>query len=780
MDKLAFKTLHASVRLGRVAILVDNTDKDWQQTCLRIIEFFSQLWGGAYNVIIPTDGNQIDKRFWTILETFDPDYLYRYGKSGEDVFLSKPAEYNAWLDEQVAAAKDSYTTIEAARADVDKHLRNAWIRSSFQISSELQNEIKTRLAPFWLEQYAVSPGAITAGSLNPWPLTNISKIVLNTNHPNRIAELTAPPELIPPLWLASVTGRFTSTMNQALEQAGIGRERFDFGEEKIGQLLEFCLTGAFRGPWAMRSGDNILLDLEGTTPFSLSMLQLGLYRSTLYQDWLEPLLVVVGNTFEDFCLYYSLSRLRQRVVWLLPSITEKAISNVEQKSWSRVETRYLFQLRNAGTSAQSETGTSCLTYSLSSIEVDAVIRCLSSFAADFRGKEIKRADEISSLIRFPLVAVERDNFQRDISVQLTGDVSMSPFATPKPKQFHPIHPHEHRYIAQLTVAGESPPKHAELGTRIVIDKRLTTGEARIGKYGPCFFCPNVGYFGGDIDTVLVRPQLRLPPLDVIVGDLAKNAGYESRLSDKGVYADESVVKWGSLAAIGVFLRTPPLRSLLDQYLVTTNSKDGEGDFLSSDRRRYLDFKSIKNIVGNAASSVIDLLISKQILYRGFIFGCSYCRNSDWFSIAEITQEFKCRRCGRQQTYTKQHWKMPEEPAWAYKLDSEESFTFTTDREFWKPSAPKPDVEADFFCVPDGVLTAGEAKKENSLGKSPSEENQRIKKYRHLVNRLSVRQLVFATTSTAWRKETIAAVNEAFANMASVQISFLNASHLLEG
>jgi hypothetical protein len=370
MDKLAFKTLHASVRPGRVAILVDNTDKDWQQTCLRIIEFFSQLWGGAYNIIIPTDGNQIDKRFWTILETFDPDYLYRYGKSGEDVFLSKPAEYNAWLDEQVAAAKDSYTTIEAARADVDKHLRNAWIRSSFEISSELQNEIKTRLAPFWLEQYAVSPGAITAGSLNPWPLTNISKIVLNANHPNRIAELTAPPDLIPPLWLASVTGRFTSTMNQALEQAGIGRERFDFGEEKIGQLLEFCLTAAFRGPWAMRSGDNILVDLEGTTPFSFSMLQLGLYRSTLYQDWLEPLLVVVGNTFEDFCLYYSLSRLRQRVVWLLPSITENAISNVEQKSGSRVETRYLFQLRNAGTSAQSETGTSCLTYSLSSIELD--------------------------------------------------------------------------------------------------------------------------------------------------------------------------------------------------------------------------------------------------------------------------------------------------------------------------------------------------------------------------------------------------------------------------
>ena len=79
------------------------------------------------------------------------------------------------------------------------------------------------------------------------------------------------------------------------------------------------------------------------------------------------------------------------------------------------------------------------------------------------------------------------------------------------------------------------------------------------------------------------------------------------------------------------------------------------------------------------------------------------------------------------------------PAWFYKLDeliyqgyrqgmaisllaldylkanSRESFTFATDREFWKPKAPKPEMEVDLFCAPDGVFTVGEAKTQDSLG-----------------------------------------------------------------
>jgi hypothetical protein len=108
--------------------------------------------------------------------------------------------------------------------------------------------------------------------------------------------------------------------------------------------------------------------------------------------------------------------------------------------------------------------------------------------------------------------------------------------------------------------------------------------------------------------------------------------------------------------------------------------------------------------------------------------------------------------------------------------SKESFTFSTDREFWKPGAPKPDVEVDFFCAPDGVFTVGEAKTENSLGAGTADEDAKIKKYRDLVRGLSIRQLVFATMSRSWRKET--AVTDAFDGPPHVRVVFLDASELL--
>ena len=94
------------------------------------------------------------------------------------------------------------------------------------------------------------------------------------------------------------------------------------------------------------------------------MLELGLYRSTRYPAWQEPLIVVVGNRFEDFCLYYCLSRLRDRVVWSLPSITNRAIDGEVNNAMSRVEMHFSFGLRSAAKWNQSQRGIACLTYSL--------------------------------------------------------------------------------------------------------------------------------------------------------------------------------------------------------------------------------------------------------------------------------------------------------------------------------------------------------------------------------------------------------------------------------
>jgi hypothetical protein len=797
-----FKTIHAAVRPARLAVLIDRADGDWEHICLRIIEFFSRLWGGAYNVIVPTDGKSIDERFWQILEAFDPDYVYAYRKSGEDVRLARPDRYKAALDAHVAhwTAKFGGEGEDNVRKQIDESLRGS-TESTFGISAELQREIKVRLAPFWFQESAVEAGGVGAGMQVSFPLTDLTKIMSNTEHPDRVAEINVPRDTLPRLWFGSACGLIDDIAAEQFEAISVQRDLFDFEQGDLVQLVQFVVAGAIRQPYAYRADKRNFFEMDGIVPFQLSMLQLGLYRSTKYQHWTEPLVLVAGNTVDDFCLYYCLSRLRERVVWVLPEVTESALAS-EKTKVSRHELNFVSQLRREEMSPRSTGGLVCIAYSLDAAGVAAVIERLSSSPLGKFRSAVGATKDFARFVRFPLTAVERDNFQRDIPIQLSDDVSISPFSTPKPKNFRTIHPYEHRYITQLTVAGEAPPKHWDLGKSVIVDSRMTTHEVRVGKDGPAYFCPNIAYFGGDIDTVLVRPHLRLSPLAKVLGELAATRGYECRPSDKGIYADETIAKWGGLAEVASFLRDAPKRALLDQFLDRRKSEPGKGVYLSDDQRRYMDFRAVRRHMRKAATGLIDDLVSRQVFYRGFIFRCSYCRNSTWFSVGEITQEFRCKRCGRSQVYTKTHWKMPHQPAWFYKLDelvyqgyrqnmavpllaleylrskSSENFSFTTDREFWKRGGSKPDAEMDFFCVSDGVLIIGEAKKEDRLSGSPSDESREITKYKRVAAGLSARRLVLATFSNEWNPNTRERVIAAFKDMPGVSVTFLTSAELL--
>jgi hypothetical protein len=248
MATLPIKTLHASVRPARVAILIDKTDADWQHTCLRIIEIYSQLWGGAHNIIVPTDGTVIDESFWTLLEAFDPDYLYRYNKSLEDLLQSHPDKYNEIFEREVdnfVSSSGGSHDRDAAKTLVDKELRKVWL-SKLEIAPTLQQEAKVRLAPFWFQEYAVDAGAMYAGWTPGFPLTDITKIISNAEHPNRVAVIETPDDLVPKLWYSSVAGLLSSSTLEDFAKLDIAKELFSFREDNIDQLVEFTTTGTDR------------------------------------------------------------------------------------------------------------------------------------------------------------------------------------------------------------------------------------------------------------------------------------------------------------------------------------------------------------------------------------------------------------------------------------------------------------------------------------------------------------------------------------------------------
>lgn len=188
MTELPFKTINASVRPGRVAILVDKSDDDWQNTCLRIVENYSGMWGGGYNIIVPSDGNEIGSAFWTLLEVFDPDYVYRYQKTGKDLLLSTPDQYKTLLEQYFAKnpAGMGVSGSEDIREYINKSLQRAPLPTSFAITPRLNQEIKIRLAPFWFEECVVQAGAINADCDVAFPLTSLADILPTAKHPDRV------------------------------------------------------------------------------------------------------------------------------------------------------------------------------------------------------------------------------------------------------------------------------------------------------------------------------------------------------------------------------------------------------------------------------------------------------------------------------------------------------------------------------------------------------------------------------------------------------------------
>jgi len=168
----------------------------------------------------------------------------------------------------------------------------------------------------------------------------------------------------------------------------------------------------------------------------------------------------------------------------------------------------------------------------------------------------------------------------------------------------------------------------------------------------------------------------------------------------------------------------------------------------------------------------------HVLYRGFIFKCHFCRNADWFSLDELSQNFTCKRCGRTQGIkSENYWYGDHEPGWFYKLDeivyqflrhnghvtllaldhlrrkAEESFLYTTDIELTKYGAANATVELDILCVRDGVMMIGEAKKEDRLGKGKRQEIETIEGYDRVADQIGADALVFATFAEKWSEHT---------------------------
>ena len=297
---------------------MDKNDSDWMHTCLRIIEWSTSLWGGWYSVIIPTDGEEIAEPFWEILKAFDPDYLYTYQKTGLDLQISHPEKFAEDFDRRLIEWMRSYPDQDST------YSRNQildWCLKReidiLELSDNLKKQMYTRLNPFEYgdEEYRIVYGCIARQEGGIYPLTEL-KFPLQGFAKRSIAErigtfvdLDIDASLPIQLMVHSLYGKFWSKQRELLPTSDSVRVSFATPSlSEIGDILGNL--------W-----DNQRHMYEGT-PAAASLLKCVFYRSRRNNKPNTPQLFILGDGLEDYCLYYSLSRLRRSVIWLPKSLLE--------------------------------------------------------------------------------------------------------------------------------------------------------------------------------------------------------------------------------------------------------------------------------------------------------------------------------------------------------------------------------------------------------------------------------------------------------------------------
>lgn len=796
--------LFTTVRPPRIAVFVNSASQSWQAQCLHILDHFSRTWGGSANIIIPTDGQSISPIFWKLLEAFDPDTLLLYCASGSGQEIENPDTFDQAVLHQLEQWESQSGPIQDPETrqnileNFRDHLRQS--REPFAISTELQQELKLRLAPFYFLEFILEPGSFVANNDPGYPLCKVVNLIPNLKMalaPVQVPECCSifpgPEKYGDTLWFGSTFGYCYPSTLEFFKTAG----------------LQVTVTPA-DGP-AYRTRAPALAEIfDKQRQYAISIKDVAsvgasFHRPLAVQHWNQPTVVIAGDRLQDYCFYYALSSIRERVVWIHPNVfhTLANLRDGEALDDNDPTDAMLFLSSiHSHTAYSSQYGHAVVLSSVSLNKEDLEKLNTACEATSGSGPLAWTTDAPDNLVPVHALRLyEINNAHFPSIIQLSDSSEIEWFEQRRPKFLTSIQPGKMRWITELAFDGVPLPRHFALGNWMMGSAQNTTKEMRVSSEGLAFQSESLMILGGqDSEAVSSRPTIRIPkPMDIF-RTIARSSGLMCDSSDKGLYTAVALKKFGGLDMMAQFLRSGT--GQLFCKVILSNEKNQPGIFLDDERRRYLDYTALEQITGSrdAASDLCDRFIHSEIFNRGFIFRCQYCRRSAWYTLAEVSDVFICRRCRRSQVFLKRHWRMPEQPNLYYQLDEmifqglrnnmdvpvltldvlkrrvRNRLSFVEELRIWNAEDEAPVGETDLCCVSEDIVVLGEAKRGDRLANSASEETKVIAKYSQLQRAFTAKMLVFSTREPKWRDETVRKIQRAFPKY--VEIVLLTRDDLL--
>jgi hypothetical protein len=608
-------------RLGLLApAAVDGVS--WLATFEAALAAQTRFWGGAGNLIFPLAADFTEHEvFWTLADVFDPDAFVAYAPTLAEMELLEPKFYAktiAEYEENVGGKEGGERVIADARDDVVLNLHPR--PDQIEMIRQRLAPLRTRFAGG--EQLETFNASSAAG----WPFTDVADF---TELPEAIGTpLTPGLGRAQQLLATALRGRVPEGFATVLRERGIAVDEYQVEPQDLSAYVQDrWSTGAPAPPWA------------------LSEIGLGLFRTRPLFE--APASVVVGDDPWDFSLFYALKRLGG-LAWWLPS-------------WLASDPNYLSAVALAIRHDAAAEDREVLVISTS-----APGRCESAQAelAGLTGQRAPRAGDWREAIpEDPLRVSGLDGEGRSKLVQVfDGEVLELDTAIPR----HPstVPETRMRWISEVSSREWTPIRHLALGERLLPTIAADSGLARTSREGVSYFAMGALTFSGaSLEGSVRRPNLR--PLGLVeqLRAVLEPSGWACEVSDKGIYARESMDLFGGFDPLCAALLDPAVRELLDAY----THDPSPGPKLSQDRRRYLIWAHFEALLGEDAAAVVRPLQDAGVLTQGVILKCARCRQRAWHRSGVVTDAFTCERCDLTQPADRRAWFDTDEPVLSYRM-----------------------------------------------------------------------------------------------------------------
>jgi hypothetical protein len=782
-EPLRYGFVQRSVRPPRAATFVC-ADGDWRADLLRMMECYSRTWGGDGNGLVASSSSwAIAESFWPLLTALDPDHWAVFHRTRRGLRMSDPAAYEALLSADAAAwvAAHGGTEADARQTfETEQFLSDA---GSGPVPTPLDERIRHWFAPLASQHVAVH-ASYKADEPPSHGLVDMCQLTYRPARSVEIDTASLPPEV--QLLVAARTGRLAPGHLAHLEGAGnFSRSLTTVGDDELSQLLEFAWTGQVdmalpRLSHATAGNQDPVPEptygaagFLGDTPFAQSRLGCTLWTKVRPRLDEEPVVVICGDSAEDFCYAFTRQRVVGNTYWLpvAPGGANDELGHVLRETMTRVLSRY----------AVAPTGNrtvllSSLTYATAQLE-----EVLGELSATIWGRDFN-SDKLSALavrtcepnelpVRRDQVLLDSVHFGDSLHEPFLGAELARNVEIPLPSEATGLRAESCRWQVDIETVDNVLPARWALHTALTVGDELSRWAARSSTSGISVDSHGRGlvFSGSPLSEMLVQVRLRFPGAAEIFTTLLSEAGVTLEESDKGRYTRRMIELWGDISALADDLRTGPAWSLLSSWV----SDETGGDIWRIQGRNYLRLDDVSRATGLAAGEsrhLLDRYQHRSIAARGLVLKCSLCARTSFYRLEDLGPGFRCERCRRENEIARAAWKGPDEPEWFYALDevayqgltsnihvpilalaelskSTRSFLHMPEAVVHRPGHA--DMEVDIWAVIDGRIVIGEAKKSNQLESSDRREKQRCAGLRTLVADLTADEFVMATAGSAW-------------------------------